>query len=195
MPHAQLKLFEQPRKLPDGFRYQPEILSRSEERTLVSQIALLPFKEFEFRGYRGKRRVVSFGWRYDFNGGGLQRTEDIPAFLLPLRERAARFAGMSPQRLQHVLVTEYSPGAGIGWHKDRPVFGEVVGISLMYPCTFRLRRSQAEGWERISLDAQPRSAYLLAGEARTAWEHSIPALDQLRYSVTFRNLKDDRAPA
>jgi alkylated DNA repair dioxygenase AlkB len=195
MRHAQLKLFEQPRKLPDGFRYQPEILSRSEERTLVSQIALLPFKEFEFRGYRGKRRVVSFGWRYDFNGGGLQRTEDIPAFLLPLRERAARFAGMSPQRLQHVLITEYSPGAGIGWHKDRPVFGEVVGISLMSPCTFRLRRSQGEGWERISLDAQPRSAYLLAGEARTAWEHSIPALDQLRYSVTFRNLKDDRAPA
>jgi alkylated DNA repair dioxygenase AlkB len=195
MPHAQLKLFEQPRKLPDGFRYQPEMLSRSEERTLVSHIALLPFKQFEFRGYRGKRRVVSFGWRYDFNGGGLQRTEDIPAFLLPLRERAASLARMSPQRLQHVLVTEYSPGAGIGWHKDRPVFGEVVGISLMSPCTFRLRRSLREGWERISLDAQPRSAYLLAGEARTTWEHSIPAVDQLRYSVTFRNLKDDEAPA
>jgi alkylated DNA repair dioxygenase AlkB len=195
MQHAQLQLFEQPGKLPEGFRYQPELISASEERTLVSQIKLLPFKAFEFQGFRGKRRIVSFGWRYDFNGGGLQRTEDIPAFLLPLRECAARFARMSPVRLQQVLVTEYSPGAGIGWHKDRPVFGEVAGISLVSPCTFRLRRKVGETWERVSLHAEPRSVYLLAGQARTAWEHSIPAVDQLRYSLTFRNFKDDKAPA
>lgn len=194
MQHAQLQLFEQPGKLPEGFRYQPELISASEERTLILQIELLPFKAFEFQGFRGKRRIVSFGWRYDFNGGGLQRTEDIPAFLLPLRERAATFARMSPVRLQQVLVTEYSPGAGIGWHKDRPVFGEVAGISLVSPCTFRLRRKVGETWERVSLHAEPRSVYLLAGQARTAWEHSIPAVDQLRYSVTFRNFKDDKAP-
>lgn len=194
MKHAQLKLFEQPQKFPDGFRYQPGILSPSEERTLVSHISGLPFKAFEFQGFRGKRRIVSFGWRYDFNGGGLQRTEDIPAFLLPLLQRAATFARMSPERLQQVLVTEYSPGAGIGWHKDRPVFGEVVGISLLSPCTFRLRRKRGNGWERISAEAEPRSAYLLTGPARTEWEHSIPAVDQLRYSVTFRNFKD-KAPA
>jgi alkylated DNA repair dioxygenase AlkB len=194
MQHTQLQLFEQPGKLPEGFRYEPELISASEERTLILQIKLLPFKAFEFQGFRGKRRIVSFGWRYDFNGGGLQRTEDIPAFLLPLRERAATFARMSPVRLQQVLVTEYSPGAGIGWHKDRPVFGEVAGISLVSPCTFRLRRKLGDAWERVSLHAEPRSAYLLAGPARTAWEHSIPAVDQLRYSVTFRNFKDDKAP-
>jgi len=109
MKHAQLSLFEPTQKLPEGFRYQPEILSSGEERALVSPIAGLPFKEFEFQGFRGKRRIVSFGWRYDFNRGQLQQTEDIPAFLLSLRERAATFAGMSPERLQQVLVTEYSP--------------------------------------------------------------------------------------
>jgi alkylated DNA repair dioxygenase AlkB len=194
MKHVQLSLFEPTQKLPEGFRYQPEILSSGEERALVSRIAGLPFKEFEFQGFRGKRRIVSFGWRYDFNRGQLQQTEDIPAFLLLLRERAATFARMSPERLQQVLVTEYSPGAGIGWHKDRPVFGEVVGISLVSACTFRLRRKQGEGWQRVSIEADPRSAYLLAGPARTEWEHSIPAVEQLRYSVTFRNFKGDKAP-
>ena len=194
MKHAQLSLFEPTQKLPEGFRYQPEILSSSEERALVPRIAGLPFKEFEFQGFRGKRRIVSFGWRYDFNRGQLQQTEDIPAFLLSLRERAATFAGMSPERLQQVLVTEYSPGAGIGWHKDRPVFGEVVGISLVSACTFRLRRKQGQRWQRVSMEADPRSAYLLAGPARTEWEHSVPAVEQLRYSVTFRNFKGDKAP-
>src|SRR5215207_2906166 len=107
------------------------------------RFAELPFRAFEFQGFLGKRRVVSFGWRYDFNLMKVEATENIPAFLLPLRERAAAFAGLEPAALQQVLLTEYGPGAGIGWHKDRSVFGEVVGISLLAPCVFRLRRKPA----------------------------------------------------
>ena len=125
--------------LPEGFRYQPEFLSRGEERSLLQYIEKLPFREFEFHGFTGKRRIVSFGWRYDFNGGGLTRTEDMPHFLSGVRARAEAFAGTAPGGLQQVLITEYAPGAAIGWHKDRSVFGDVVGISLLSPCTFRLR--------------------------------------------------------
>jgi len=175
--------------LPAGFKYQPDLISKETERTLVEQIAGLPLKEFEFQGFLGKRRIVSFGWRYDFNGGGLQRTEDLPTFLLPVREQAAAFAGMPPERLQQVLLTEYKPGVQIGWHKDRSVFGEVIGVSLLSSCTFRLRRKLGTKWERASIVAEPRSAYLLSGPARTEWEHSIPGVEGLRYSITFRNSK------
>ena len=182
-------LFEQPPSLPAGLKYQPDLLSPIEERALVKEFAALPFKEFEFQGFKGKRRVVSFGWQYDFNTHHLRRAHDMPAFLLPIRAKAASFADLPSSELQHVLLTEYPAGATIGWHKDRSVFGEVVGISLLTPCTFRLRRKAGTRWERASFVAQPRSAYLLQGPARTEWEHSIPAVEALRYSITFRYLK------
>jgi alkylated DNA repair dioxygenase AlkB len=194
MNHSQTDLFQASPALPEGFRYRPDFLTADEEHDLVEQFAALPFKEFEFRGYRGNRRILSFGWQYDFNRMELQRTEDMPAFLLPLRERAACFAGPEPSDFQHVLLTEYSPGAGIGWHKDMPVFAEVVGISLGSPCVFRFRRKAGSKWERTSVIAEPRSAYLLQGLSRTEWEHSIPAVDSLRYSITFRNLKPSHQP-
>jgi alkylated DNA repair dioxygenase AlkB len=175
--------------LPEGFRYQADFISADEEARLVCALEKLPFKEFEFHGFLGKRRVVSFGWRYDFNDRELQKADDIPPFLLPLRTRAAEFAGLGPADLQHVLVTEYAPGAAIGWHKDKAVFAEVVGFSLLAPCRFRLRRKQGKKWERAAITAEPRSAYLLSGPARTEWEHSIPPVDRLRYSITFRNFK------
>jgi alkylated DNA repair dioxygenase AlkB len=178
--------------LPEGFAYQPDLVTPEAERDLLERIGQLPFKEFEFQGFTGKRRVVSYGWRYDFNERELQRAEDIPEFLLWFRETAAGFAGMAPDRLQQVLVTEYAPGAGIGWHRDKAMFGEVVGISLLSGCRFRLRRKAGSGWERVSLTAEPRSAYLLSGPSRTEWEHSIPGVDSLRYSVTFRNFRDAR---
>jgi alkylated DNA repair dioxygenase AlkB len=106
-----------------------------------------------------------------------------------VREVAARFAGMEASDLQHVLLTEYAPGAAIGWHKDKAVFGKVVGISLLSACTFRFRRQHGAGWERASFIAEPRSAYLLQGPSRTEWQHSIPAVDKLRYSITFRNVR------
>lgn len=174
--------------LPEGFRYQPDFLSREEEHSLLRHIEKLPFREFEFHGFTGKRRTVSFGWRYDFNGGGLTKTEDMPEFLLAVRAQAESFAAIAPGELQQVLVTEYAPGAAIGWHKDRAVFGDVVGISLLSPCTFRLRRKTGHCWKRRNLTAEPRSVYLLRGPSRTEWEHSIPGVDSLRYSITFRNV-------
>ena len=176
-------------KYPEGFRYETNVLSGGQEQDALDQIRALPFREFEFRGYIGKRRVVSFGWKYDFSDRHLHRTDDMPAFLTEIRRIAARFADIEPDRLQHALITEYSPGAAIGWHRDRPEFGDVVGISLLAPCTFRLRRQLDEGWERVSLIAEPRSAYLLRGSSRREWEHSIPPVNELRYSITFRNLR------
>ncbi|HEX2216820.1 MAG TPA: alpha-ketoglutarate-dependent dioxygenase AlkB [Xanthobacteraceae bacterium] len=190
MPKQQSPFEPQRPSLPEGLKYQADFLTRAEEDALVQEFATLPFKPFEFQGFVGKRRVLSYGWRYDFNGGGLQKIEDMPAFLLPVRAKAGAFAGITASDLPHVLLTEYPPGATIGWHKDRGVFGRVVGISLLAPCVFRLRRKAGAKWERASFTAAPRSAYLLDGPARTQWEHSIPAVQALRYSITFRTLKE-----
>ena len=191
MAQPQTDLFEERRLvLPVGFRYQPGLIGTAEEQRLLGTMRSLPFKPFEFQGFLGKRETVSFGWRYDFNGGGLSQTNDMPEFLLPLRAAAAAFSGLEPEQFQQVLLTKYPPGSTIGWHKDRSVFGEVIGISLLSPATFRFRRKAGTKWERASIVAEPRSAYLLQGPARTEWQHSIPAVEALRYSITFRNLKE-----
>jgi alkylated DNA repair dioxygenase AlkB len=119
----------------------------------------------------------------------LQKTDDIPPLLDTVRREAAVFAKLRTRDLQQVLLTEYRPGTTIGWHKDRSVFGDVVGISLLSACTFRLRKKTASGWERASIELEPRSAYLLHGEVRREWEHSIPAVTSLRYSITLRNFR------
>jgi alkylated DNA repair dioxygenase AlkB len=176
---------------PEGFRYRAELLGEDEERNLAARIRELPLKEFEFQGYLARRRVVYYGWQYSYASRGIGRAEEIPEFLLPLRERAAAFAELSASELEQVLVAEYSPGTPIGWHRDKPMFGDVVGVSLLSACTFRFRRRDDErgGWERFSLIAEPRSAYVLRGPARTDWEHSISEVPELRYSVTFRTLR------
>ena len=174
---------------PEGFAYREAVITPGEEHALLDQVRALPFREFEFHGYVGKRRVVSFGWRYDFAARVLHRVDDMPDWLLGLRSVAADVARLAPNDLQHALVTEYGPGAAIGWHRDKAVFGDVIGISLLSPCVFRLRRALGDGWERASLTLTPRSAYLLRGPARTEWEHSIPPVEELRYSITFRNLR------
>ena len=192
MSSRQTDLFGAPQpRFPDGFRYAPEVIDAAEERALLEEVQALPFRDFEFQGFTAKRRVISFGWQYDFDARRLSKADDIPPFLLELREHAARFAGMASSQLQHVLVMEYGPGAAIGWHRDKSVFGQVVGISLLSPCTFRLRRAEGTSWERVSLTAEPRSAYLLSGPARDEWEHSIPGVEELRYSVTYRNLREE----
>ena len=189
MTQKQLTLLDADPELPDGFRYRPNIVSPHEEKELLERINELPFKEFEFHGFVGKRRVVYYGWRYNFTERAVQEADDIPAWLLPLREQAAEFAEVQPASLQQVLVTEYSPGAAIGWHRDKGEFGDVIGISLLSSCRFRLRRKLAGKWERASLEVAPRSAYLLRGPSRSEWEHSIPPVDELRYSITFRNFR------
>ena len=177
------------REPPEGFRYEAEIVPRQEELELVARIQELPLKEFEFHGYIGKRRTLSYGWHYDFSEEKLRPTDEIPEFLHQLRQRAAAFADLRAEDLPHALVTEYSPSTTIGWHRDKGVFSDVVGISLHSPCIFRLRRKTGSGWERYSRTVEPRSAYLLRGAVRTEWEHSIPAVEALRYSITFRSLR------
>lgn len=191
---SQFALFDAGPVLPEGFRYRPEVITVAREAELLERVRELPLKEFEFHGYTGKRRVVSYGWKYDFNDRALHRSEDMPPFLTSLREVVAAFAEMPAERLQHVLVTEYGPGAAIGWHRDKAVFGEVIGVSLLSACQFRLRRKRGESWDRVTVTAEPRSAYLMRGPSRTEWEHSIPAVESLRYSVTFRNLREDFDP-
>lgn len=187
---AQPDLFEPAPRLPEGLSYRPELISPSEERALAAEIERLPFKPFEFRGYLGKRRVVCFGWRYDHEDAALKAAARVPSFILPLRDRAAGFAGLRPRDLSQVLINEYAPGAGVGWHRDRPHYAEVVGISLLSPCPLRFRRARGDGWERRTLLVEPRSAYLMTGPSRTEWRHSVPPVDELRYSVTFRRLAD-----
>lgn len=174
---------------PSGFRYQESLVTPAEQASLILQIEKLDLKEFEFHGYLGKRRTRSFGWHYSFASESLNQIEAIPEFLLPVRQKTAAFAGLRPERFPHVLVTEYSPGTPIGWHRDKAVFEDVAGISLLSTCQFRMRRKMQNGWERFTLALAPRSVYLLRGEVRREWEHSIPPVESLRYSITFRSLR------
>ena len=186
----QMGLFGGEEKGPDGFRYRRELISVEEERKLVEGIRGLKLEAFVFQGHEALRRTVSFGWRYDWGARKIEPAGEIPSFLMGLREKAAGFAGMPVERLAHVLLTEYAVGTPIGWHKDKGVFGEVIGVSLLSACTFRMRRETAGGkWERYSIVAEPRSVYLLSGPAREEWEHSIPPVETLRYSVTFRTVR------
>lgn len=181
--------------LPDGLAYQADIIGPDEEAQLVAEIAGLPFAKFRFHGQEAERRIVSFGWAYDFVRRRLDPAPPIPPFLLPLRAKVAALAGLEPDAFEQAIALEYQPGAGIGWHKDRPQFECVAGVSLLASCPFRFRRRTDEGWARATLRPAPRSAYVLAGEARDAWEHSIPPLDALRYSVTFRNFRPEARAA
>jgi alkylated DNA repair dioxygenase AlkB len=182
----------------EGFKYVPELIDVKEEEALVARVRKLPFQHFDFHGYKGKRRVVWFGWRYDYSERGLEKADAIPDYLLDLRVRVGAFAEMDPAKLHQVLVTEYEPGAGIGWHRDKAEFGQVAGVSLLSACVLRFRREikselfrderRRRQWERININAERRSAYLLTGAARLEWQHSIASVDSLRYSITFRNV-------
>jgi alkylated DNA repair dioxygenase AlkB len=175
---------------PEGFRYEEDIISKAEEAVLVASLATLELKPFEFHGHLGNRRVTSFGLRYDFSRRSLGVADPFPAFLAELREKVAKFAGRKVEEFQQGGVNEYPAGAGIGWHKDKAQFGVIVGVSLFAPATMRFRRAEGDGWVRMSKRLEPRSIYILEGEARTVWEHSIPPVDTLRYALTFRTLRD-----
>jgi alkylated DNA repair dioxygenase AlkB len=185
---GQADLFGCPARGPEGFRYQPDLISADEEAELIGHLAQLPFEPFDFHGHLAHRQVVGFGYRYDYSTRTVRPAPDIPDFLQPLRRRVGAFAGVEAEAFQQVLINEYRLGAGIGWHKDKPHFEHVVGVSLSAPCLFRFRKKVGQGWERISLPIAPRSAYLLTGPSRLLWEHSIPPLDAQRFSITLRTL-------
>ena len=178
---------------PEGFHYQTEFVTTREEQTLVEHIRPIGFSEIRMRGVTARRRVRQFGWRYSFETYRLSEGPRIPDFLEPLQRRAAVLVGVEADALSEALITEYPPGATIGWHRDAPVFGIVIGISLLSPCTFRFRRGPGTGEKPLSVVLEPRSVYVLDGEARRNWQHSIPATKSLRYSVTFRTLRNARS--
>jgi alkylated DNA repair dioxygenase AlkB len=163
----------------------------AEEAAMLTEFEQLHFEPFQFHGYVGLRQVIYFGLAYDFAAGRLQPAPPIPDFLIPLRQRAEAFAGLAPGDFGHVLINAYHPGAPIGWHRDRPQFEDVVGVSLGAAGRFRFRRKTGEKWERAALTVEPRSAYLLRGPSRWDWQHSLPPAEGLRYSVTFRSLVRD----
>ena len=173
---------------PHGFGYRDDIISEDEEGALAAELGRLDLRPFQFHGHLGNRKVVSFGLRYDFGRRSVERGADIPPFLGGLLLRVSDFAGRNPDAFRQVGVNEYRAGAGIGWHKDKPQFGIVVGVSLLATATMRFRRPHDGSWRRVSHALKPRSIYILSGDARTQWEHSIPPLNALRYSITFRTL-------
>src|ERR1051326_9190588 len=164
---VQADLFGAARGLPDGFRYRPQIIDAAEEAALLAELAALPFRPFDFHGYAANRQVVSFGYRYDYGQRGIIEAPPLPAYLETLRRRAVTAFDKPAERFVQVLINEYRPGAGIGWHRDRPQFDEIIAVSLGAPCTFRFRRKDGERWERASLTVEPRSTYLLSGPSRT----------------------------
>ena len=184
--------------VPAGFFYQPEFITTVEERQLVADIERLEFKRVEMRGGVARRRIVHFGWTYGYYSRRTKPGEPLPAFLLPLRQRAAAWTRIDAEAFAEALVTEYPPGATIGWHRDAPLFGDVIaGISLVGMSRMRLRpyvspkdqRGLALRRTTHEVELEPRSAYLISGEARRGFEHSIPAVASLRYSITFRTLR------
>ncbi|MDO6412820.1 alpha-ketoglutarate-dependent dioxygenase AlkB [Sphingomonas sp. BIUV-7] len=174
--------------LASGLRLQPELVTPEAERALIARIDEVELTPFRFQGWLGKRVTASFGWRYDFDSADFGPTTPLPEWLLPVRAAAAGFAGLPADDLVQALLIRYDPGAGIGWHRDRPVFEHVVGISLGVPATLRFRRRKPGGFDRMNVLLPPRSIYHLSGEARHLWEHSIAEMDVTRWSITFRSL-------
>ncbi len=174
---------------PDGLLYVPELVTEAEERSLVAVFEGQEFEEVRMRGQAALRTVLHFGHRYDYEGWRLVPAEPLPPAVTWLRDRAATLAEVDPDDLAETLVTRYPPGSGIGWHRDAPLFGpKVVGVSLLASCRLRFQRRTEELRRAHELPLAPRSAYVLSGPARWSWQHSIPAMTELRYSVTFRTV-------
>jgi alkylated DNA repair protein (DNA oxidative demethylase) len=171
--------------------YEPDFLTEEEHADLASTFATLAYEAYDYHGFTAKRRVARYGLGYDFGTQSTTPADPLPEFLEPIRERAAVLAGFASEDLVQGMVTEYPPGAPIGWHRDAPQFGTVIGISLLTPARMRFKPYKKEGkigWTML----EPRSLYVMSGPARWQFQHSIPALERLRYSITFRTLRRTR---
>ena len=177
-------------ELPEGLLYHEDFITREEEQRLLGVLAELDFRGVTMRGQTAKRTVRHFGLDYAYETGALVAADPLPESMLWLRDRCAALMARDPEDLVQILVSRYPAGAGIGWHRDAPMFGsKVAGVSLLAPCRMRFQRKVAGVRSVAELELAPRSAYLLSGKARWSWQHSITATKALRYSVTFRTLK------
>ena len=185
----QQNLFDALPPIVEGFNYFDDVMTEAEEQAYIISLEALTFNPVEFHGNVGRRRMTSFGWNYDLQRRTLARAEPMPPFLQNLRNLAADFAGIDANDLKQAIINEYSSGAGVGWHRDKEVFKDIVGVSFGAPCVFRLRPKERGLQRPVSLTLEPRSLYIMKDSAREEWEHSVRAVDRLRYSVTFRNFK------
>jgi alkylated DNA repair dioxygenase AlkB len=175
--------------LPEGMRYQEEFLSREEEAQLIAQIEQLPLAAMKYQQYEARRRVVNYGGKYDFSAQKLEAAPPVPEWLAPLRKRAAAWAGIPPGELSQALVAEYTPGTPLGWHRDVPDHEDIIGVSLLNEAMLKFRPYPHVVGKKSDVRkvlVAPRSIYLLRGAARWAWQHSVPAVKLLRYSITLR---------
>ena len=193
--NGDLNLFEVAAKVPDGFIYHRNFISEAEEPELIREIQSLHLKSFKYYQFTGKRRIASFGWQYEFGKSEITTAPDMPAFLLPVRIRAGTLFNIDPNSLMQTSIIEYSTGSPIGWHRDISQFGVVVGISLGAACRMRFRkynRVRSRSLKRdeiLSIELEPRSLYLMSGASRELWQHSIPPVKDLRYSIMMRTLR------
>ncbi len=178
---------------PEGLEYHEGFMTADEERALLDVVEGLDFRAVTMRGHTARRTVRHFGLDYDYERGELVPTDPLPDAMAWLRDRCAALIEREPADLVQILVSRYPEGAGIGWHRDAPMFGSrIAGVSLLAPCRMRFQRTVGGERSTASIDLAPRSAYVLSGKARWSWQHSIPATKALRYSITFRTLKRER---
>jgi alkylated DNA repair dioxygenase AlkB len=190
---AAQKRLDLPESLPPGLLFSPDFLPPVEEEELLAFICTLEFRTFQMQGVTAKRRIRQFGWHYAFDSYQLTPTEPIPREFTAIRERSAALTGLDPSAWAEALVTEYAPGAGIGWHRDAPTFGVVAGISLAGRCRMRFQTGTGPARMTAAIELPPRSIYVLTGEVRTKWQHMIPPTRERRYSITFRTLRERKS--
>lgn len=178
---------------PEGLRYLPDFLSEEEERVLADALSRLAFREIHMHGVVARRTVAHYGWDYGYESWQLTPAPPLPRFLAPLRDRCAALVGLDPDALEELLVSRYPPGASIGWHRDAPMFGPcVIGVSLLGAARMRFRRKVGEGFQTFALELAPRSIYVMAGAARSVWQHTLSPVKSLRYSLSFRTVLASR---
>jgi alkylated DNA repair dioxygenase AlkB len=194
-------LFDASAQVPDGFLYRKNFISEAEEQELIEEIQKVQLEPFKYYQFTGKRRTASFGWQYEFDASEITAAPEMPPFLLPLRIRAGKVFNVDPNSLVQTSIIEYSTGSPIGWHRDIPQFGVVVGVSLGAACRMkfrkynRVRSKKVDRDEVLSIELQPRSIYLMSGAARESWQHSIPPVKELRYAIMMRTLRSKHEKA
>ena len=188
-------LFDASAQVPDGFIYRQNFVSEAEEQELIREIQKIQLEPFKYYQFTGKRRTASFGWQYEFGASEITAAPEMPSFLLPLRTRAGKVFNLDPTSLIQTSIIEYSTGSPIGWHRDIPYFGIVVGVSIGAACRMRFRKysrvrsKKLNRDEVFSIELQPRSIYLMSGASREIWQHSIPPVKELRYAIMMRTLR------